>query len=90
MTKKVEDRERRALLDSMKEYAAAITMWRNENIEERQFIIPSNWELTSYLLHRMKMAKLALRVAIRAVRRHNDDYHERTSEDVIKLWEKML
>jgi len=90
MTKKEEARERKALLDSMKQYAAAVTMWRNENIEERKFIIPSNWELTSYLLHRMKMAKLALRVAIRAVRRHNADYHEHTPESVIRLWESTL
>lgn len=90
MTKKQEAQARKALLDSMKSYVAAVTMWRNEAPEERKFIIPSNWELTSYLLHRLKMARIALRCSVRAVRRHNGEYHEHTSEELINLWEKML
>ena len=89
MTKKQEAQERKAFLDSFKQYNAAVTMWRNEDIEKRKFLIPSNVELTSFLLHRMRLAKLALRIAIRAVRRHNANYNEHTHEDVIRLWEKL-
>jgi hypothetical protein len=69
------------------EYAAAVNQWRSQEDQERT--IPSEVELVSFLLRKLRRSKLALRAAVTHAKRTNQRWHK-VPEKVIRLWEKEL
>lgn len=44
----------------------AVALWRSED-PTREYLLPSKWELTSFLMRRLRKTVLALRIAIQSL-----------------------